>query len=129
VATAAAITCTSFPQKCSVQHAMIRARTRLWIRCGIVKTGAWSVRNAIVSETPSLKVMATRSNVKVITRALGSFLDRLKPGGVVVKHRGLWSLRREFESLPGYFCPGVNSYFFHSEIRGFLSASVHAEPM
>ena len=25
-----------------------------------------------------------------------------EPGGVVVKHRGLWSLRREFESLPGY---------------------------
>ena len=27
----------------------------------------------------------------------------LKPGGVVAKHWGLWSPRREFESLPGYF--------------------------
>ncbi len=27
---------------------------------------------------------------------------RLEPGGVAVKHRGLWSPRREFESLPGY---------------------------
>jgi hypothetical protein len=26
-----------------------------------------------------------------------------KPGGVVVKHSGLWTRRREFESLPGYF--------------------------
>ena len=25
-----------------------------------------------------------------------------EPGGVAVKHRGLWSPRREFESLPGY---------------------------
>jgi hypothetical protein len=25
-----------------------------------------------------------------------------EPGGVVAKHRGLWSPRREFESLPGY---------------------------
>ena len=34
-----------------------------------------------------------------------SFLNLLvlKPGGVVVKHRGLWSPRREFESLPGYY--------------------------
>ena len=27
----------------------------------------------------------------------------LEPGGVAVKHRGLWSPRREFESLPGYY--------------------------
>ena len=27
----------------------------------------------------------------------------MKPGGVVVKHSGLWTRRREFESLPGYF--------------------------
>jgi hypothetical protein len=45
----------------------------------------------------------------------------LKPGGVVVKHRGLWSPRREFESLPGYFCPGVNSYFFQLDSHGFAS--------
>ena len=54
-------------------------------------SGIESVRNAIVSEKPFIKVMVTRSNVKVITRNFGSLLDRLKPGGVVVKHRGLWS--------------------------------------
>jgi hypothetical protein len=26
----------------------------------------------------------------------------VQPGGVVVKHSGLWTRRREFESLPGY---------------------------
>jgi hypothetical protein len=25
-----------------------------------------------------------------------------QPGGVVVKHSGLWTRRQEFESLPGY---------------------------
>jgi hypothetical protein len=29
----------------------------------------------------------------------------LKPGGVAVKHSGLWTRRREFESLPGYINP------------------------
>ena len=28
-----------------------------------------------------------------------------KPGGVVAKHSGLWTRRREFESLPGYHFP------------------------
>ena len=50
----------------------------------------------------------------------------IEPGGVAAKHRGLWSPRREFESLPGYYCPGVNSYFFRVDFRGFLLASVVA---
>ena len=29
-------------------------------------------------------------------------MAELEPGGVAAKHRGLWSPRREFESLPGY---------------------------
>ena len=39
----------------------------------------------------------------------------LKPGGVVVKHWGLWSPRREFESLPGYH--------FHTIIYAICFAS------
>ena len=31
-------------------------------------------------------------------------LGLAQPGGVVVKHSGLWTRRREFESLPGYYC-------------------------
>src|SRR4030067_2002947 len=46
-----------------------------------------------------------------------------QPGGVVVKHSGLWTRRRESESLPGYFCPGVNSYFFQFDFHGFLLTS------
>ncbi len=29
-------------------------------------------------------------------------IEIVQPGGVVVKHSGLWTHRREFESLPGY---------------------------
>ena len=29
-------------------------------------------------------------------------MNLMKPGGVVVKHCGLWTRRREFESPPGY---------------------------
>ncbi len=43
-----------------------------------------------------------------------------QPGGVVVKHSGLWTRRREFESLPGYFRSDVNSHFFQFEFREFL---------
>jgi hypothetical protein len=34
----------------------------------------------------------------------------VQPGGVVVKHSGLWTRRREFESLPGYFPLALNLY-------------------
>ncbi len=34
-----------------------------------------------------------------------------KPGGVVVKHSGLWTRRREFESLPGYLIHLANRQF------------------
>jgi hypothetical protein len=44
----------------------------------------------------------------------------VQPGGVVVKHSGLWTHRREFESPPGYFFPGVNSYFFDLDSHKFL---------
>jgi hypothetical protein len=65
------------------------------------------------------RVKGKMSIVKVITRK-SSYSSLSEPGGVVVKHRGLWSPRREFESLPGYYRPGVNSYFFQFEFRGFL---------
>src|SRR3972149_11372271 len=32
-----------------------------------------------------------------------------EPGGVAAKHRGLWSPRREFESLPGYSTSVTNA--------------------
>jgi hypothetical protein len=35
----------------------------------------------------------------------------LKPGGVAVKHSGLWTRRREFESLPGYHPLECDLYF------------------
>jgi hypothetical protein len=35
----------------------------------------------------------------------------LKPGGVAVKHIGLWTRRREFESLPGYINPSQVATF------------------
>ena len=50
-----------------------------------------------------------------------TFLDskHQKPGGAVVKHSGLWTHRREFESLPGYHCLSDNSYFFEADFHGF----------
>ena len=37
-----------------------------------------------------------------MVKSLPVFEAAGKPGGVVVKHSGLWTRRQEFESLPGY---------------------------
>ena len=49
-----------------------------------------------------------------------------QPGGVVVKHSGLWTRRREFESLPGYLSPSRSSplRFFWSNHQREAARSV-----
>jgi hypothetical protein len=39
---------------------------------------------------------------KVLMKTSHLEASSAQPGGVVVKHSGLWTRRQEFESLPGY---------------------------
>jgi hypothetical protein len=50
----------------------------------------------------ALKKRKVRNTTLKLLRRKRVLMAGLKPGGVAVKHRGLWSPRREFESLPGY---------------------------
>ena len=64
--------------------------------------GIQITKNANASEKPSRKRTVHDATLKLLQRTL-VLMAGLEPGGVAAKHRGLWSPRREFESLPGYY--------------------------
>ncbi len=88
-ATATATTATITPVKCSVLLATGRTKAQLWIHSGAVRPITRLVKNATVYGKPRRKRLSRRK-VKV-NNWNPVYFGSLKPGGVVVKHRGLWS--------------------------------------
>ena len=106
--TATATTRTTTPSKCSVQRGTLKAKTPSLIRCGAAKTGTWLIKSATALGKPNAKRNEDSETLRLLHGTALNFSPESKPGGVVAKHRGLWSPRREFESLPGYFRPRIN---------------------
>ena len=88
-ATATATTATITPAKCSVLLAIGRTKAQLWIHSGAVRTITKLAKNATACGKPRRKRLSRRK-VKVYNWN-PVYFGSPKPGGVVVKHRGLWS--------------------------------------
>src|SRR3972149_11927181 len=79
---------------------------------------------SVVPEKRQKTMLKTQKEGKVLIKSTlfknSSSAQLVKPGGVVVKHSGLWTRRREFESLPGYLSQTVTkrSRFAWKEMCG-----------
>ena len=57
---------------------------------------------------------------KVLMKTEHYQVSSMQPGGVVAKHSGLWTRRREFESLPGYSFPIMKFMLYATNDRIWL---------
>ena len=91
MATATATTASITRAKFSVQPAMAKIKTQSLIPSGTAATTTGLAKNVTAyAKHQNRKTAVKRQKVKVNNREPCLF-ETLQPGGVVVKHRGLWS--------------------------------------